>query len=75
MRKKEEHEGYAVLYKVYMSYIEAKRKAETYNSGDSLVVTHLTTKPLVHCLYIAKRTGSLAFTYATVTKSINFPIT
>jgi hypothetical protein len=57
-----------------MSYVEAKRRAKTYNSGDSLLVTHLTTNPLVHCLYRAKRTGSLAFTYATVTKSIIFPI-
>jgi hypothetical protein len=31
----------------------------TYNSGDSLVVTHLTTNPPVHCLYKAERTGSL----------------
>jgi hypothetical protein len=34
-------------------------KAKTYNSGDSLVVTHLTTNPPVHCLYMAERTGSL----------------
>ena len=38
---------------------DAKRK--TYNSGDSLVVTHLTTNPPVHCLYMAERTGSLVF--------------
>jgi hypothetical protein len=61
MRKKEEHKGYAVSYKVYMSYVEAKRRAKTYNSGDSLVVTHLTTNPPVHCLYMAERTGSLIF--------------
>ena len=36
-----------------------KKKAKTYNSGDSLVVTHLTTNPPVHCLYMAERTGSL----------------
>ena len=35
--------------------------AKTYNSGDSLVVTHLTTNPPVHCLYMAERTGSLVF--------------
>ena len=34
---------------------------KTYNSGDSLVVTHLTTNPPVHCLYMAERTGSLIF--------------
>ena len=33
--------------------------AKTYNSGDSLVVTHLTTNLPVHCLYMAERTGSL----------------
>jgi hypothetical protein len=32
---------------------------KTYNSGDSLVVTHLTTNPLVSCLNRAERTGSL----------------
>jgi hypothetical protein len=39
----------------------AKRMSKTYNSGDSLVVTHLTTNPPVHCLYMAERTGSLIF--------------
>jgi hypothetical protein len=37
----------------------AKRWPKTYNSGDSLVVTHLTTNPPVSCLYMAERTGSL----------------
>jgi outer membrane protein assembly factor BamB len=32
---------------------------KTYNSGDSLVVTHLTTNPPVSCLNRAERTGSL----------------
>jgi hypothetical protein len=32
--------------------------AKTYNSGDSLVVTHLTTNPPVSCLTRAERTGS-----------------
>ena len=38
-----------------------KKRSKTYNSGDSLVVTHLTTNPPVHCLYMAERTGSLIF--------------
>jgi hypothetical protein len=38
-----------------------KRKAKTYNSGDSPVVTHLTTSPPVRCLNRAERTGSLVF--------------
>jgi hypothetical protein len=37
------------------------KMSKTYNSGDSLVVTHLTTNPPVHCLYMAERTGSLIF--------------
>ncbi|KAF1850469.1 uncharacterized protein K460DRAFT_270036 [Cucurbitaria berberidis CBS 394.84] len=39
----------------------AKRMAKTYNSGDSLVVTHLTTNPPVSCLSTAERTGSAEF--------------
>ena len=34
---------------------------KTYNSGYSLVVTHLTTNPPVRCLNRAERTGSLVF--------------
>jgi hypothetical protein len=41
-------------------YVKAK-KAKTYNSGYSLVVTHLTTNPPVRCLNRAERTGSLVF--------------
>jgi hypothetical protein len=39
----------------------SKRQAKTYNSGYSLVVTHLTTNPPVRCLNRAERTGSLVF--------------
>ena len=35
-----------------------RAKTKTYNSGDSLVVTHLTTNPPVPCLSTAERTGS-----------------
>jgi soluble lytic murein transglycosylase-like protein len=35
--------------------------SKTYNSGYSLVVTHLTTNPPVRCLNRAERTGSLVF--------------
>ncbi|KAF2241514.1 hypothetical protein BU26DRAFT_440338, partial [Trematosphaeria pertusa] len=38
-----------------------KKKTKTYNSGYSLVVTHLTTNPPVRCLNMAERTGSLVF--------------
>jgi hypothetical protein len=34
-------------------------KKNTFNSGDSPVVTHLTTSPPVRCLNRAERTGSL----------------
>ena len=42
-------------------YQIAKKIAKTYNSGYSLVVTHLTTDPPVRCLNRAERTGSLVF--------------
>jgi hypothetical protein len=35
-----------------------RQEAKTYNSGDSLVVTHLTTNSPVQCLTRAERTGS-----------------
>jgi hypothetical protein len=38
-----------------------ERLVKTYNSGDSPVVTHLTTSPPVRCLNRAERTGSLVF--------------
>ncbi|KAF1935475.1 hypothetical protein EJ02DRAFT_516411 [Clathrospora elynae] len=38
-----------------------ERQQKTYNSGDLLVVTHLTTNPPVHCLSTAERTGSSIF--------------
>jgi hypothetical protein len=38
-----------------------KDLVKTYNSGYSLVVTHLTTNPPVRCLNRAERTGSLVF--------------
>jgi hypothetical protein len=37
------------------------KEQKTYNSGYSLVVTHLTTNPPVRCLNRAERTGSLVF--------------
>ena len=40
------------------SNLEETDSKKTYNSGDSLVVTHLTTSPPVHCLSKAERTGS-----------------
>jgi hypothetical protein len=38
---------------------QQKNEQKTYNSGYSLVVTHLTTNPPVRCLNRAERTGSL----------------
>ena len=43
------------------SHWDSKMMAKTYNSGYSLVVTHLTTNPPVRCLNRAERTGSLVF--------------
>jgi hypothetical protein len=45
----------------YTSFSEQKGMAKTYNRGDSLMVTHLTTNPPVRCLNRAERTGSLVF--------------
>jgi hypothetical protein len=39
----------------------AKMESKTYNGRASLVITHLTTDPPVHCLYMAERTGSFIF--------------
>ena len=53
---------------VLMSYSKSSRgksgiktTLKTYNSRDSLMVTHLTTNPPVSCLNRAERTGSLVF--------------
>jgi hypothetical protein len=43
------------------------RPKKTYNSGYSLVVTHLTTNPPVRCLNRAERTGSLVVSCPIVT--------
>ncbi|ENH99503.1 hypothetical protein COCC4DRAFT_153143, partial [Bipolaris maydis ATCC 48331] len=43
--------------------LSSKIKPKTYGSGDSLVVTHLTTNPPVNCLYRPDRTGWLALNF------------
>ena len=45
----------------YPTFVSKKNSGKTYNSGDSPVVTHLTTNPPVHCLSTAERTGSSIF--------------
>jgi hypothetical protein len=50
----------------------ASKMAKTYNSGYSLVVTHLTTNPPVRCLNRAERTGSLVVSCPPVTNALNF---
>jgi hypothetical protein len=52
---------YTTLAWAYRNLMGKKEKAKTYNSGYSLVVTHLTTNPPVRCLNRAERTGSLVF--------------
>jgi hypothetical protein len=62
MRPDKQGERVCPLALISQSGSEAKKKkAKTYNSGDSLVVTHLTTNPPVRCLNRAERTGSLVF--------------
>jgi hypothetical protein len=50
---------------------ETKKGAKTYNSGYSLVVTHLTTNPPVRCLNRAERTGSLVVSCLLDTIALN----
>ncbi|KAF2141585.1 hypothetical protein K452DRAFT_227841, partial [Aplosporella prunicola CBS 121167] len=49
-------------------------RAKTYNSWDSLVVTHLTTDQPVHSLCMAERTGCPVFydLWSYVIDSLNF---
>ena len=49
------------IYSIFPPLTSAKSQTKKYNSGDSLVVTHLTTNPPVHCLSTAERTGSADF--------------
>jgi hypothetical protein len=53
---------------------ETKRKAKTYNSGYSLVVTYLTTNPPVRCLNRAERTGSLVVSCSIVTYTLEYTV-
>jgi hypothetical protein len=54
------HTAFLKIKLTYLStsYVSKKIKIKTYNSGDSPVVTHLTTNPPVSCLSTAERTGS-----------------
>jgi hypothetical protein len=52
--------------------IKGEKIAKTYNSGDSPVVTHLTTSPPVRCLNRAERTGSLAITCSATTACLQY---
>jgi hypothetical protein len=45
-----------------------------YNSGYSLVVTHLSTNPSVRCLNRAERTGSFVISWPFATNASNFTV-
>jgi hypothetical protein len=62
------------MHTVFVNALQAKRGAKTYNSGDSLVVTHLTTNPPVSCLNRAERTGSLVVSCPVVVSTLNFAV-
>jgi hypothetical protein len=51
-----------------------EQKSKTYNSGYSLVVTHLTTNPPVRCLNRAERTGSLVVTCSAAAQTANVSV-
>jgi hypothetical protein len=55
---------------------DAKKRncQKTFNSGYSLVVTHLTTNPPVRCLNRAERTGSLVLSYSIVSNTLKHTI-
>jgi hypothetical protein len=53
---------------------KVQKEQNTYNSGYSLVVTHLTTNPPVRCLNGAERTGSLVFSWSVVIKVVNMAV-
>jgi hypothetical protein len=56
-----EHVGYGVSYSLAILGTRVKKKEEslkTYNTGDSLVVTHPTTNPALLSLSMGERTGS-----------------
>jgi hypothetical protein len=62
MLEEESRGAFSKACKLILSPLpESKNKSKTFNSGYSLVVTHLTTNPPVRCLNRAERTGSLAF--------------
>jgi hypothetical protein len=48
--------------------------AKTYNSGYSLVITHLTTNPPVRCLNRAERTGSLVVSCPVDADALDFSV-
>ena len=54
----ESHSRFARKWPVHIVKISAKKTAKTYNSGDSPMVTHLTTSPPLSSLCMAERTGS-----------------
>jgi hypothetical protein len=54
--------------------VRQKYLQKTYNSGYSLMVTHLTTKPPVRCLNRAERTGSLVVSWSVTTNVLNFTV-
>jgi hypothetical protein len=61
MRRHEEHTHCSDGGRDTHTTRQKAKNIKTYNSGYSLVVTHLTTNPPVRCLSKAERTGSPVF--------------
>ena len=57
-----------------LTTVGAKKLSKTYNSGYSLVVTHLTTNPPVRCLNRAERTGSLVVSRSDTIKTAKLSV-
>ena len=54
--------------------LDEKNVPKTYNSGYSLIDTHLTTNPPVRCLNRAERMGSLTVSRPTGQNYPKFPV-
>jgi hypothetical protein len=73
LTKRRHHEPWVSLLQAN-AHSGVVQKAKTYNSGDSLVVTHLTTNPPVSCLNRAERTGSLALSCRVDVRTFNLAV-
>ena len=65
-----------IIDKRQLAYRSVGKKLwqKTYNSGDSLVITHPTTNPPIYCSYMAERTGSIVVSSSFAIKRPKFSV-